>query len=94
MQLLEGYLNKDRSLHGDHFYSGTPKTAELYKHETLICGALRVHRKGIPQEIKGKIKKGNSVSDQCNSRTKIIRWVDKGSVLMLSSVPKHKETLQ
>lgn len=93
LELLEGYLNEGRTLFCDNFYTGIPLAENLAAKNTYICGTMRINRKGVPQDIKDKLKKGECIGRQCQHGTKLIRWVDKRSVLMLTNIPHHGHTL-
>lgn len=93
LELLEGYLNEGRTLFCDNFYTGIPLAEDLAAKNTYICGTLKTNRKGIAQDMKGRMKKGECIGRQCQHGTKIIHWVDKRSVLMLTNVPNHDDTL-
>lgn len=93
MNLLEPLTPKTgRILYADNFYSSIDMAEKLYKMNILYCGTLRVNRKGVPEEFKNKMKKGEIKGKQ-KGNIKIIKWVDKRPVLMLSTFPEHDATL-
>lgn len=89
----DGYLNKGRTLYTDNFYTGIPIAEKLFQCRTHMCGTLDKKRRGIPQEVKQKLKKGEVQGYKCQHGTSIIQWKDKRNVLMLSTVQEHKGTL-
>ncbi|KAJ8940574.1 hypothetical protein NQ314_010652, partial [Rhamnusium bicolor] len=59
-KLLEPINPKeDRKLFADNFYSSVGLTMDLFQQKILYCGTLRSDRKGLPQTIKIKMKKGD-----------------------------------
>lgn len=90
----DGYLNAGRCLYTDNFYTGVQIAETLLQHQTRMCGTLNPKRKGLPVQItQTKLKKGQSVGFTCQHGTKVIRWMDKRNVDMLSTVPDHASTL-
>lgn len=92
-QLLKSVESKEgHYLYGDKFYSSLPLAKSLFEQKIVYCGALRSNRKEIPISFTNKIKRGE-VYGQQNDRVKIIKWVDKRSVLMLTTDPLHTTDL-
>lgn len=93
LQLLEIIDPKEgRIIYGDNFYSSIPLVENLYKQKMLYCGTLRSNRKGIPKDLLKKIKRGEVIGKERNG-VKIIKWVDKRPVMMITSDPNHDATL-
>ncbi|KAK9751412.1 Transposase IS4 [Popillia japonica] len=92
-QLLKSVESKEgHYLYGDKFYSSLPLAKSLFEQKIVYCGALRSNRKEIPISFTNKIKRGE-VYGQQNDCVKIIKWVDKRSVLMLTTDPLHTTDL-
>lgn len=83
---------KGRILFADNFYSSIPLCKELYREQLLYCGTLRSNRKGIPKDFSRKMKKGEILGKE-RDNIKIIKWIDKRPVLMISTHPKHTSTV-
>ncbi|XP_066252466.1 piggyBac transposable element-derived protein 4-like [Euwallacea similis] len=93
MQLLEIIEPKEeRIIFGDNFYSSIPLVESLYKQKMFYCGTLRSNRKGIPQGLNHKIKRGEVIGKEGDS-IKIIKWVDKRPVMMITSDPSYDATV-
>lgn len=90
LSLMEGLLNEGRTLYIDNFYSSVPLAKGLLQKSTYVCGTLRKNRKFLPQEVIGKkLKKGETHGKQTQNGLKIIKWMDKREVLMLTTDPNH-----
>lgn len=95
-KLLEILDLEGRILYADNFYSSIDLVRQLYELKMLYCGTLRSNRKGIPpifNNKKGKKMKKNEIIGKQNDIVKIIKWVDKRPVLMISSDPSHDASL-
>ncbi|VEN43200.1 unnamed protein product [Callosobruchus maculatus] len=93
LKLLEKICPKEgRVLFADSFYSGIDLAAKLYGMKILYCGTLRANRRGVPKEFKNKMRRGEIYGKQCN-KVKVIKWVDKRPVTMVSTIPVHNATL-
>lgn len=80
-----------RILYADNFYSSPALVERLYKENMLYCGTLRSNRKGVPA-MNEKLKRGEIVAREKNF-TRVIKWMDKRPVLMISSDPSHDSLL-
>lgn len=93
-ELLESIENKEgHYLIADNFYSDLSLAKELFDQKILYCGTLRPNHKRIPLDFERKMKKGEIFGKQ-NDCVKIIKWMDKRPVLMLTTDPTHKGTLE
>ncbi|KAJ8967092.1 hypothetical protein NQ314_003104 [Rhamnusium bicolor] len=62
LRLCEGYLNKERTIVTDNFYTGIELARELLDKNTHLIGTLRKYRKGLPKEVTStKLKTGEIV---------------------------------
>ncbi|CAH1998448.1 unnamed protein product [Acanthoscelides obtectus] len=93
LKLLE-HVNpkKGRILYAHNFYSGIPLVKTLLDEKCLSCRTLRPNRKGVPKEFTKKNKKGVVIGKE-KSKIKIIKWVDKRPVFMITTHPAHNATL-
>lgn len=95
MSLLSGLLNEGRTLFVDNFYSSVQLCKDLLSLETYLCGTLRSNRRGNPVGVSSKkLKKGDVYGEQNSDGIRVMKWVDKRPVLMISSVPSHKPELK
>jgi hypothetical protein len=94
LKLLESVEHAEgRTVFADNFYSSVPLAEKLHERKTRYCGTLRGNRRGLPKEIvQKKLKKGEICGKQKNC-VKVIKWHDKRSVLMLTTVPTHDASL-
>ncbi|KAI4465563.1 piggybac transposable element-derived protein 4 [Holotrichia oblita] len=70
----------------------TSSIEALFREKMIYCGTLRSNRRGIPKEITNKkLKKGEVIGKE-NNDVKVIKWVDKRPVLMISSDQNHSAT--
>ena len=80
MRLIDPYLGKGHKLYIDDYYTSPILFHDLYQRQTGACGALRLNRKGVPQELKTvKLKKGESVA-KSNGILQLLKWKDKQDV--------------
>lgn len=93
VKLLEVINPKEgRILYADNFYSSISLVRNLFEMKILYCGTLRSNRRGVPKDIGTKMKKGEVVGIEQDG-VKIIKWVDKRPVLMITSDPRHTSAL-
>lgn len=81
-----------RIIFGDNFYSSIPLAEYLYQQKMFYCGTLRSNRRGIPKELHKKIKRGEVIGKE-REGIKIIKWVDKRPVMMITTDPSHDATV-
>lgn len=93
LKLLEDLNPKEgRILYADNFYSGIPLVKTLLDQKCLYCGTLRSNRKGVPKYFTKKIKRGEIIGKE-KKKIKIMKWVDKRPVYMITTQPAHNTTL-
>lgn len=76
-------------LYADNFYSSLHLAESLFEQGIIYCGTMRSNRKGIPKSLPNKMKRGDICGKQRNF-LRIIKWMDKRPVLMLSTDPSHE----
>jgi len=93
-ELTTGLLDEGRTLVTDNFYTSIPLARYLLSHNTHLIGTLRSNRKGLPEYVtRAKLKRGGVVGSQDEQGIKVLHWVDKRSVHMLTTIPEHEATL-
>jgi len=93
-ELTTGMLDEGRTVVTDNFYTSLPLARYLQEHETHLIGTLRANRRELPADvIKAKLKRGEVTGQQDQRGIKIISWVDKRRVNMLTTIPEHEATL-
>lgn len=61
--------------------------------KTILCGTLNPKRRGLPPQLKEKVSKSQSRGFKCQHGTRVIKWHDKRSVIMLTTSPTQSSTL-
>ncbi|CAG5016438.1 unnamed protein product [Parnassius apollo] len=89
-----GLENKCRVVIADNFYSSIELAEELLSQKTRYCGTLNSKRRGLPKEIVLlKLKKGEIKGAMNKNGVKVIKWVDKRQLLMISTLKEDKDVL-
>ena len=92
--LMEGLLNEGRILYVDNFYTSTTLAKHLLEKRTYLCGTLRKNRKYLPKEVTTqKLKRNQVIGKENTDGIKVIKWMDKREVLVLSTDPEHDSEL-
>ncbi|XP_045778520.1 piggyBac transposable element-derived protein 4-like [Maniola jurtina] len=90
MRLIRGLENEGRTVVTDNFYNSIDLAEELLCKKTFLCGTLRPNRKGLPKRIiASKLKKGEITGVMNENGVRIIKWVDKRPVNMISTCRDH-----
>ncbi|CAB3255308.1 unnamed protein product [Arctia plantaginis] len=94
LKLIQGLENKCRVVIADNFYSSIELAEELLSQKTRYCGTLNSKRRGLPKEIVLlKLKKGEIKGAMNKNGVKVIKWVDKRQLLMISTLKEDKDVL-
>nr|CAH7765205.1 unnamed protein product [Callosobruchus chinensis] len=94
MDLMQNVVGSGRSLYADNFYSSVALVKKLQQQKTLYCGTLRSNRRGLPKDyVNRKIKKNQVIGVHNGHGVKIIKWMDKRPILMISNKREHDITL-
>nr|CAH7746879.1 unnamed protein product [Callosobruchus chinensis] len=94
MDLMQNVVGSGRSLYADNFYSSVVLVKKLQQQKTLYCGTLRSNRRGLPKDfVNRKIKKNQVIGVHNGHGVKIIKWMDKRPILMISNKREHDITL-
>lgn len=60
-----------------------------------MCATLRSNRRGLTKCIVAKkLKKGEVIGKMTRTGVRVIKWMDKRQVLMISTYKKHDANLQ
>lgn len=90
LKLIQNLDKNGRIVITDNFYNSVDLAEELLKRKTFLCGTLRANRRGLPKSIVAKkIKKGEVIGKMRRTGVKVIKWVDKRPVLMITSCKNH-----
>lgn len=93
-RLTKDLLDEGRTLIADNFYTSVSLAEALLKKKTYLCGTVRTNRKRLPKTvISTKLKKGQVIG-KMNNGVKIIKWMDKRPVTMITTVKEHNASLK
>lgn len=84
--LLQDYLDTNRKLYVDNWYSSPQLFRYLYQRGIVACGTVRKNRSGMPKFE--KIKKGEICAKYCPPLM-ALQWYDKKLITMLSTMHDH-----
>ena len=94
MKLMENLLLAGRTLFVDNFYTSLTLANALLAKQTFMCGTLRQNRKGNPKEVcQKKQKRGDVIGSETENGIRVIKWMDKRPVLMMTTKPEHFDVL-
>ncbi|KAL0830142.1 hypothetical protein ABMA28_003599 [Loxostege sticticalis] len=92
LRLIKDLEYKGRIVITDNFYNSVNMAEELLKKKTYLCGTLRSNRRGLPKCIVAKKnKKGEVIGKMTRKGVRVIKWMDKRQVLMISTCRNHDE---
>lgn len=95
LRLIKDLEYKGRIVIADNFYNSVNMAEELLKKKTYLCGTLRSNRRGLPKCIVAKkIKKGEVIGKMTRKGVRVIKWMDKRQVLMISTCRNHDAKLE
>ena len=86
LKLLEGLENRGHHVYMDNYYSSPSLFQNLRRLGFDACGTVRTNRRGVPEEIKAKLQKGEIVSKMIDNDVLALKWMDKRPVAMLTTV--------
>jgi Transposase IS4 len=86
MNLSEPYLDENRIVATDNFYTSLPLAKSLLDRQTYLMGDLRKNRKGLLVDVsQAKFKKGQIIGRKDQDEIVVAKWRDVRDVLLLSS---------
>ncbi|PNF34265.1 hypothetical protein B7P43_G16895 [Cryptotermes secundus] len=91
LSLCEKLLDSGRCVYMDNFYSSPDLFQRLVQRTTCAVGTVKIMRKGMPIDLKKKLKKGEVVSAKCGKLV-ALKWKDKRDVSVLTT--KHSDEMQ
>ena len=89
--MCEKVLDSGRCVYMDNFYSSPDLFQRLVQRTTDAVGTVKIMRKGMPIDLKKKLKKGEVVSAKCGKLV-ALKWKDKRDVSVLTT--KHSDKMQ
>lgn len=90
LKLIDKLKDQGRIVICDNFYTSIGLAEELLSRKTFLCGTIRTNRKGLPRALlMTRLKKGQICGKMNNKGVRIIKWVDKRPVTMISTINNH-----
>ncbi|XP_028174224.1 piggyBac transposable element-derived protein 4-like, partial [Ostrinia furnacalis] len=94
LRLMKNLTGEGRIVIVDNYYTSLNLAEKLLAQKTFICGTLNIRRKHLPKTvILSKIKKGEIKGKMNKNGVKVLKWVDKRQVLMLTTCKNHDDKL-
>ncbi|RVE52535.1 hypothetical protein evm_002929 [Chilo suppressalis] len=73
-----------------NFYTSINLAEELLLNKTFLCGTIKPNRKGLPKTVTAtKLKRGEICGKMNKKGVRVIKWVDKRPVSMISTCKNH-----
>lgn len=90
LKLVNKLKCQGRIIIANNFYTSIDLAEELLLQETFLCGTIKPNRKGLPKTvIATKLKKGEICGKMNNKGVRVIKWMDKRPVCMISTCKNH-----
>ena len=86
LKLLEGLEGRGHHVYTDNYYTSPTLYEDLRRLGFGACGTVRVNRRGMPEEMKAGLKKGETISKQVDSSMMALKWMDKRPVTMPTTI--------
>nr|XP_039258511.1 piggyBac transposable element-derived protein 4-like [Styela clava] len=93
LQLMESHLDRGYHVFVDRLYNSVALAEELQRRKTSITGTVMANRKGLPAEIKTKLKKGEIISLRKGQLLALL-WQDKRPISILSTYCNGDEVIE
>ncbi|CAB3245690.1 unnamed protein product [Arctia plantaginis] len=94
LRLMNNLIEQGRIVIVDNFYTSVTLAEKLLSQKTFVCGTLNVRRKYLPKKVvNANIKKGQIIGKMNKKGVKVLKWVDKRNVLMLTTCKDHDDKL-
>lgn len=88
---MESYLNFERTLYTDKWYSSFKLAQTLNQENTHLVGTSRASRKNNPENVVKINLKKEVIASQSNSNVVILKWRDKCDILLITT--KHPDQI-
>ncbi|CAB3229530.1 unnamed protein product [Arctia plantaginis] len=94
LRLMNNLIEQGRIVIVDNFYTSVTLAEKLLSQKTFVCGTLNVRRKYLQKKVvNANIKKGQIIGKMNKKGVKVLKWVDKRNVLMLTTCKDHDDKL-
>ena len=86
LRLVEPICGLGHHMYTDNLYTSPALFAELHSRGFGACGTLRLNRRGIPPEVKGRLEKGRTRLISVDDNMSVVQWHDERVVSMLTTL--------
>jgi len=90
MKLVDPIKGRGHHVYMDNFYTSPKLFCDLRANGFGACGTLRINRRGLLNDIKETVKKGEKKAFQLDNSLLAIKWMDKRVVTALTTI--HSDT--
>ena len=86
MKLMENYLNQNRHVYADNYFTSVSLAKDLLAEDTYLCGTTRAHRREYPNKLaSAKLKPGESIKWTNDDGVMLVKWRDRRDVYMIAT---------
>ena len=85
MKMVQPYMNTNRKVYFDNFFSSTVLLEDLQLQQTYACSTVRCNRRGLPQCAKKKLSRPGELVQAQKGNVLFTKWHDKRDVAFLST---------
>lgn len=94
LRLMTNLTEMGRIVIVDNYYTSLVLAEDLLSQKTFICGTLNKIRKHLPKQVTSyKLQKGEIIGKMNKKGVKVMKWMDKRNVLMLTTCKDHDDNL-
>lgn len=86
MELMSAYLNQQRHVYADNYFTTVTLAKELLRCGTYLCGTTRSHRREFPKSLaSATLQPGESLKWTNDDGVMLLKWRDKRDVFMVAT---------
>ncbi|XP_067943167.1 piggyBac transposable element-derived protein 4-like [Watersipora subatra] len=89
--LMSGLFERNHHLVVDNYYTSVPLCEEMLKKGVYVTGTVQANRKGLPQEMKHKLKQKGDIIACRKGGMLAINWMDRKQVRLLTTHASAKQ---
>lgn len=94
LRLMTNLTEMGRIVIVDNYYTSLGLAEDLLSQKTFLCGTLNKIRKYLPKQVTSyKLQKGEIIGKMNKKGVKVMKWMDKRNVLMLTTCKDHDDNL-
>ncbi|MEG7522412.1 MAG: transposase, partial [Chromatiales bacterium] len=95
MGLTDLYLNTNRHVFADNYFTSVPLAEVLLQHNTYLCGTTRASRKEFPNALGDLyMRQGDSAKWTNENGVMLVKWHDKRDVCLISTDDDGKDAVK